>query len=94
MVKYCYYCYRILVQCVGDIHVAFLLCILYSMFYSTTINYILYGRTMRTLQQSITLFATLFLLRLLLLIVIYDCVGTYDETIVMDWYVGLCQHTC
>ena len=25
---------------------------------------------------------------LLLLIVIYDFVGTYDETIIMDWYVG------
>jgi len=31
---------------------------------------------------------------LLLLIVIYDCVGTYDETLIMDWYVGLCQSIC
>ena len=30
---------------------------------------------------------------LLLLIVIYDGVGTYDETIIMDWYVGLCLPT-
>ena len=36
---------------------------------------------------------------LLLLIVIYNNVGMYNETIVMDWYVddddvGLCQPTC
>jgi len=48
-----------------------------------TINYILYGRTMRTVQKIITPFATFFLLLLLLLIVIYDCVGTNNETIIM-----------
>ena len=42
---------------------------------------IMYDRTMRTVQQSIALFATLILL--LLLIVIYDCAGTYNETIIM-----------
>ena len=52
------------------------------------IIYIMYGRTMRTVHKSITLFATLLLLLLLLLIVIYDCVGTYDKTIIMDLYVG------
>ena len=30
--------------------------------------------------------ASFFLSLLLLLIVIYDYVGTYDETIIMDWY--------
>ena len=51
-----------------------------------TISYILYGRKMRTVQQSITLFPSLLLILLLLLIVIYDCDGTYDETesIIMD----------
>ena len=48
-----------------------------------TINYILYGRTMGTVQKLITLFVTLLLLLLLLLIVMYDCVGAYDETIIM-----------
>ena len=45
---------------------------------------------MRTVQQSIALFASLLLvlLLLLLLIVIYDFVGVCDETIIMDWYVG------
>ena len=54
------------------------------------INYIMYDRTMRTVQQSIALFASLLLLLLLLLllIVVYDCVGTYNETIIMDVYVG------
>jgi len=56
-------------------------------YFPCTINYILYGRTMRTVHKLITLFATLLLLLLLLLIVIYDCVGTYDKTIIMDWYV-------
>ena len=59
-------------------------------YFPCTINYILYGRTMRTVHKLITLFATLLLLLLLLLllIVIYDCVGTYDKMIIMDWYVG------
>ena len=38
---------------------------------------------MRTVQKIITLFVTLFLLHLLLLIIIYDCVGTNNETIIM-----------
>ena len=49
---------------------------------------ILYGRTMRTVHILIPLFATLLFLLLLLFIVIYDCVGKYDETIIMDLYVG------
>ena len=58
-------------------------------YFPCTINYILYGRTMRTVQKLITLFETLLpLFLLLLLIVIYDCVGTYDEMIIMDLYVG------
>mmetsp|Transcript_31161 Transcript_31161/g.34908 ORF Transcript_31161/g.34908 Transcript_31161/m.34908 type:complete len:138 (-) Transcript_31161:36-449(-) len=48
---------------------------IYSMLYSPTITYILYGRTMRTVQQIITLFAILLLLLLLLLSAIYDYVG-------------------
>ena len=42
----------------------------------------------------IVLFASLlFLLAVLfLLIVIYDGVGTYDEMIIMDWYV--CRNCC
>ena len=55
-----------------------------------TINYILYGQTMGTVLPF-----------LLFLIVIYDGVGTYNETITMDSYVvvvdddddGLCQPT-
>ena len=47
----------------------------------------LYDQTMRTVQQSIALSASLFLVLLLLLIVIYDCVGVYDETIITNWYV-------
>ena len=60
------------------------------------INYIMYDRTMRTVQQSIALFTSLLLLLLLLLIVVYDCVGTYDETIIMDVYVDewWCQSPC
>ena len=56
------------------------------MTFSPTISYILYGRKMRSVQQSITLFASLLLVLLLLLIVIYDRDGTYDETesIIMD----------
>ena len=55
---------------------------------SYTINYILYGRTIGTIVPL-----------LLLLIVIYDGNRTYNETIIMDWYidddnVGLCQPTC
>ena len=42
---------------------------------------------MRAVQQLIPLLASLLLLLLLLLIVIYDGVDTYDETIIMDWYV-------
>ena len=57
-------------------------------YFPCLINYIMYDQTMRTVQQSITLSASLFLVLLLLLIVIYDCVGTYDETIIMDWHVG------
>ena len=43
--------------------------------------------------------ASLFLPLLLLLIVIYDGVGTYNESTITDWYVddddvGLCQPTC
>jgi len=67
----------------------FLLPYRYSMVYS--INYTLYGRTMGTVLPL-----------LLLLIVIYNGVGMYNETIIMDWYVvydddddvGLCQSTC
>ena len=50
--------------------------------------WILYGQTMRTVHKLITLFATLLLLLLLLLIVIYDYVATYNETIIIDLYVG------
>ena len=80
----------ILVQFIATTHVAFFVVYvyIYSMLYSSTINCILYGRTMRLVQQLITLFASLLLLLLLLLIVIYDSVGTYDETIIMNWYVG------
>ena len=81
----------ILVQFIATTHVAFFVVYvyIYSMLYSSTINCILYGRTMRSVQQLITLFASLLLLLLLLLIVIYDCVGTcHDETIIIDWYVG------
>ena len=53
-----------------------------------TISYILYSQTMRTVHTLITLFTTLLLLLLLLLIVIYDYVGMYDETVIMDLYVG------
>ena len=44
--------------------------------------------------------ASLLLPLLLLLIIIYDGVGTYNEKTIMDWYVdvdddvGLCQPTC
>ena len=55
---------------------------------SVSIYYIMYDQTMRTVQQSIALFASLLLVLLVLLIVIYDCVGTYDKTIIMDLYVG------
>ena len=56
------------------------------MSFSHTISYILFGRKMRTVQQSIILFASLFLVLLLVLIVTYDCDGAYDETnsIIMD----------
>ena len=47
------------------------------------INYIMYDRTMRTVPELITLFVSLLLVLLLLLIVIYDCVGVYDKTIIM-----------
>ena len=57
-------------------------------YFPCPINYIMYDRTMRTVQQSIAFFASLLLLLLLLLIVVYDCVGTYNETIIMDVYVG------
>ena len=59
-------------------------------YFQCPVNYIMYDRTRRTVQQSIALFASLLLLLLLLLllIVVYDCVGTYDETIIMDVYVG------
>ena len=41
--------------------------------------YIMYDQTMRTVQQSIALFASLLLVLLLLLIVIYhDIVGVYS----------------
>ena len=43
---------------------------------------------MRTVYKSMALFASLLLALLLLLIVIYDCVGLYNETIIMDWFVG------
>ena len=45
--------------------------------------YIMYDQTMRTVQQSIVLFASLLLVLLVLLIVIYDYVGVYDETIII-----------
>ena len=53
---------------------------------------------MRTVQKLITLVTTLLLF--LLLIAIYDCVGTYDGTIIMIWYVfdlvaisvSICSH--
>ena len=56
------------------------------MSFSHTISYILFGRKMRTVHQSIILFAFLLLVLLLVLIVIYDCDGAYDETdsIIMD----------
>ena len=42
-----------------------------------------HGQTMRTVQQLITLFASLLLLLLLLLLLIgiYDGVGSYDENV-------------
>jgi len=52
------------------------------------IYYIMYGRTMRTVQQSIALFASFLLVLPLLLIDIYDFVCVYDETIIMDWYIA------
>ena len=55
-------------------------------YFPCTISYILYSQTMRTVHKLITLFATLLLL--LLVIVMYVCVGTYNETIIMDLYVG------
>ena len=58
----------------------------YSMVYSHIIISKLHGRTTKYVKQLIALFASLFIL--LLLNVIYDCVGKYDETIKMDWYVG------
>jgi len=51
------------------------------------IYYIMYGRTMRTVQQSIALLASLLCVLLLLLIVMYDFVRVYAKTIIMDWYV-------
>ena len=51
----------------------------YSMVY--TINYILYGRRMGTVQHIVSFLLPL----LLLLIVIYDGVGTYNETVIIDW---------
>ena len=87
----CYMCMNmyILVQFFYTTHVAFLSCMyIYSMLHSPAINYILYGRTMRTVQQLITLLVFLLLPLLLLLILLYDCDGMYDETIIMDWYVG------
>ena len=44
---------------------------------------------MRTVHHLIALFASLLSLLLLLLIVIYDGVGTYDEMIIMDWVLRL-----
>ena len=79
---------NILVQFIDTTHVAFLsFMYVYSIFYSPnpTINYILYGRTMRTVHKLIILLAFLILLLLLLFIVIHDGVGTYDEMIIMDW---------
>ena len=69
---------------IGDIHVAFLLCIVYIMLYIPSLNYILYGRTMRSVQHLITLFASVHpIFSLLLLIVVCDCATTYDEKIIL-----------
>ena len=77
----------ILVQFIATTHVAFFVVYvyIYSMLYSSTINCILYGRTMRSVQQLITLFTSLLLLLLLLLLLIgiYGG-GLYNETIIMD----------
>ena len=70
------------------------------MSFSHTISYILYGQKMRTVQQSIILFASLLLILLLVLIVTYGCDGAYDGTIIMNWYVvdlvaisvSICSH--
>ena len=86
VIRYMYM--HIIVQFVDTTHFAFFVVYVHSMVYSPTIIYVLHGWSTRTVQQLITLFATLFLL--LLLIVIYDCVGKYDGTIIMDWYVGQC----
>ena len=79
-------CILTLVQFVDDNYVAFSLYIyiyriyiyiyiiyIYSISFSPTSSYILYGRKMRTPQQPIALFASLLLVLLLVLIVIYDC---------------------
>ena len=58
---------------------------LYKKYFPCTIDYILYGQTMRIIQQLLTLFTSLILVLLLLLIVIYNCVGMYDG---MGWHVG------
>ena len=58
---------------------------LYSMLYIPSLNYILYGQTMKSVQQLLLLLVSLFPSLLLLLIVIYDGVGTNDEMIIMDW---------
>ena len=51
----------------------------YSMVCSPTITYILYGRTMITVQQIIIIFAILLLFLLLLAIVIYNCAGYVQQ---------------
>ena len=65
----------------------------YSMLY--TIDYVLYDRTIGTVHTYCLSFSPL----LLLLIVIYDGVGSYNETTIVDWYVhddnvGLCEPSC
>ena len=81
---------HILVQCIGDIHVAFLLCILYSMLYSTTINHSGWSNNENSVQINNTLFVTLLLLLPLLLVVMYDFDGTYvqgnNNSGIYSWY--------
>ena len=56
--------------------------------YIPSLNYMLYGLTIRLIEYLITLFASLLPPSfLLLLIVIYDCANTYNETIIIDWYI-------
>ena len=81
MYMYLYKCIFVQFVC-HTIHVAF--ChILYSMVY--TFNYVLYGHCMIE-QKHI---ASLLLPPVTLFIVIYDCVGTNNETTIVVWYIDV-----